>query len=131
MPRPQPEGDTIRPEYVKPFVDEGLGNSSYLVVSEPEKVAAVIDPERDADRYIDAAKALGAEIVLVLDTHLHADFLSGVRELASVTGATIAASRRAELGFKHQLVDEGDELRDGDLRIRVHFTPGHSPEHVS
>jgi len=131
MPRPRPEGDTIRPEYVKPFVDEGLGNSSYLVVSEPEKVAAVIDPERDADRYIDAAKALGAEIVLVLDTHLHADFLSGARELASVTGATIAASRRAELGFKHQPVDEGDELRVGDLRIRVLFTPGHSPEHVS
>ena len=131
MPRPQPEGEAIRPEYVKPFVDEGLGNSSYLVVSEPEKAAAVIDPERDADRYIDAAKSLGAEIVLVLDTHLHADFLSGARELASATGATIAASRRAELGFKHQAVEEGDELRVGDLRIQVLFTPGHSPEHVS
>src|SRR3989454_468883 len=131
MPRPQPEGDAIRPGYVKPFVDEGLGNSSYLVVSEPEKAAAVIDPERDADRYISAAKSLGAEIVLVLDTHLHADFLSGARELASATGATIAASRRAELGFKHQAVEEGDELRVGDLRIQVLFTPGHSPEHVS
>jgi len=131
MPRPRPEGEAIRPEYVKPFVDEGLGNSSYLVVSEQEKLAAVIDPERDADRYIDAAKSLGVDIVLVLDTHLHADFLSGARELASATGATIAASRRAELGFKHQAVDEGDELRVGDLRIRVLFTPGHSPEHVS
>src|SRR5437899_10405746 len=131
MPRPQPEGEVIRPEYVKPFVDEGLGNSSYLVVSEAEKAAAGIDPEGDADRYISAAKSLGAEIVLVLDTHLHADFLSGARELASATGATIAASRRSELGFKHQAVDEGDELRVGDLRIRVLFTPGHSPEHVS
>ncbi len=131
MPRPRPEGEAIRPEYVKPFVDEGLGNSSYLVVSEQEKLAAVIDPERDADRYIDAAKSLGVDIVLVLDTHLHADFLSGARELASATGATIAGSRRAELGFKHQAVDEGDELRVGDLRIRVLFTPGHSPEHVS
>src|SRR5207245_2677327 len=131
MPRPQPEGDAIRPGYVKPFVDEGLGKSSYLVVSEPEKAAAVIGAERDADRYIDAAKSLGAEIVLVLDTHLHADFLSGARELASATGATIAASRRAELGFKHQAVEEGDELRVGDLRIQVLFTPGHSPEHVS
>src|SRR2546426_9433084 len=102
MPRPQPEGDAIRPGYVKPFVDEGLGNSSYLVVSEPEKVAAVIDPERDADRDIDAAKALGAEIVLVLDTHLPADFLSGARGLASVTRATIAGGRRAQLGFEHQ-----------------------------
>src|SRR2546428_10205371 len=128
MPRPRPEGDAIRPEYVKPFVDEGLGNSSYLVVSEREQVAAVIDPQRDADRYIDAAKSMGAEIVLVLDTHLHADFLSGARELPSATGATIAASRRADFGFKHPAVAEGDELRVGDLRIRVLFTPGHSPE---
>src|SRR2546428_2263146 len=127
MPRPQLEGDTIRPEYVRPFVDEGLGNSSYLVVSEPEKAAAVIDPERDADRYISAAKSLGAEIVLVLDTHLHADFLSGARELASATGATIAASLRAELGVKHPAVQEGDELQVGGMRIRVLFTPGHSP----
>ncbi len=131
MPKRRPEGDAIRPQDVKPCVDEGLGNSSYLVVSDREKVAAVIDPERDADRYIDAAKSLGVEIVLVLDTHLHADFLSGAREIASVTGATIAASRRADLGFQHQAVDEGDELRVGDLRIRVLFTPGHSPEHVS
>src|SRR2546428_334097 len=78
-----------------------------------------------------SSKPMGAEIVLALDTPLHADFLSGARELASATGATIAASRRAELGFKHQAVEEGDELRVGDLRIRVLFTPGHSPEHVS
>jgi len=116
---------------VEPFVDEGLGNSSYLIVSRPAKEAIVIDPIRDADRYVAAAKRHGADITQVLDTHLHADFLSGAREIAAATGATIAASAESDLQFEHRDLKDGDRLRVGDVAFDVLSTPGHTPEHVS
>ena len=78
--------------FVKQFVDEGLGNSSYLVGSEEAGVAAVIDPLRDVDRYVQAAEAVGLRLTHALDTHLHADFISGSLELADRAGVTVGAS---------------------------------------
>ena len=119
--------------FIKPFVDEGLGNSSYLIGSKETGMAAVIDPQRDVDRYLQAAEGLGLRLAYAFDTHLHADFVSGARELAArVTGPfRIGASAKAALEFDHLPLNEGDALSLGDLSIGVLATPGHTPEHVS
>lgn len=116
---------------VKPFVDEHLGNSSYLVASEVTGRAAVIDPQRDVDRYLQAAEGLGLRLVYALDTHLHADFVSGGRELAARPGLSFGASAEAGLGFVHLPLAEGDTIQLDDLAIGVLATPGHSPEHIT
>src|SRR5438093_631827 len=101
---------------IQPFVDEGLGNSSYLIASEASGLAAVIDPERDVDRYIRAAAGLGLRLRFALDTHLHADFISGTRELAAqVAGLQIAGSADAQLGFEYLPVHEGETIPLGEL----------------
>ncbi len=117
--------------FVKPFVDEGLGNSSYLVASEETGQAIVIDPQRDVDRYIRVAEGLGLRLVYAVDTHLHADFVSGARELAARAGVQIGASAEAELAFDHLPLKEGDTISLGDLTVGVLSTPGHTPEHIS
>lgn len=116
---------------IKPFVDEGLGNSSYLVASEETGRAAVIDPERDVDRYIQAAQGLGLNLTHAVETHLHADFVSGLRELAVQYGVTVGASAEANLAFDHLPLCEGDTISLGDLTLDVLATPGHTPEHIS
>jgi hydroxyacylglutathione hydrolase len=117
---------------IKPFVDEGLGNSSYLIASEASGLAVLIDPERDVDRYIRAAAGLGLRLTYALDTHLHADFISGARELAAqVADLRPAASANARLAFDYLALHEGDTISLGDLSIGVLATPGHTPEHVS
>ena len=102
---------------VKPFVDEHLGNSSYLVASEVTGRAAVIDPQRDVDRYLQAAEGLGLRLVYALDTHLHADFVSGGRELAARPGLSFGASAEAGLGFVHLPLAEGNTIQLDDLAI--------------
>jgi hydroxyacylglutathione hydrolase len=116
---------------IRHFVDTGLGNSAYLLISETEAVAALIDPLRDADQYLNIARQEGACVTHVLETHLHNDFLSGSREVAAVTGARIVASAEAGLEFDHQPVRDGDVVALGQVRINVLATPGHTPEHVS
>src|SRR5438128_11360433 len=116
---------------IRKFVDEGLGNSAHLLISDRDGVAALIDPLRDVDTYLGAARADGVRITHVLETHLHNDFLSGARELAARTGARIVASADAGLEFDHQPVHDGDVLSLGDVSISVIATPGHTPEHVS
>ena len=118
---------------VRPFVDEGLGNSSYLIASTGTGLAAVIDPQRDADRYRQVAEGLGLRLSFALDTHLHADFVSGARELAAGTSGAIriGASAGAGLDFDYLPLAEGDELSLGDVSIGVLTTPGHTPEHIS
>jgi hydroxyacylglutathione hydrolase len=116
---------------IRHFVDPGLGNSAYLVISESDRIAALIDPLRDVDQYLDVARQEGACISHVFETHLHNDFLSGSRELASRTGARIVASADAGLEFDHQAVRDGDVITLGEVRIGVLATPGHTPEHVS
>jgi len=116
---------------VKQFVDEGLGNSSYLIASEEMGLAAVLDPERDVDRYIQIAQGLGLRLAYTLDTHLHNDFISGSREIAARAAVQIGASAEAELAFEHLALQDGDAVQLGDLSIRVLATPGHTPEHIS
>ena len=116
---------------IKPFVDESLGNSSYLVVSDTTGRAVVIDPERDIDRYIQVAQGLGLQLTHALETHLHADFVSGLRELAEHSSVKIGASAESQLAFGYLPLREGDTILLGDLTLGVLATPGHTPEHIS
>lgn len=117
--------------FIEPFVDKGLGNSAYLIGSHDTKKGILIDPLRDVDRYLHAASERGIQLTHVLDTHLHADFVSGNREIAHQTGAVIGASAEAELGFGHQPLTEESVIDLGAFQIRVMTTPGHTPEHIS
>ena len=105
-----------------------LSHASYLIGDGGE--AAVVDPQRDVELYLEAAKAHGLTIKWVLETHLHADFVSGHRELADRTGATIVLGARAGATFPHRGVREGDVIRVGAVTITVLETPGHTPESV-
>ena len=116
---------------VQQFVDEGLGNSAHLLISERGGVAALIDPLRDVDQYQNAARLEGVRITHVFETHIHNDFVTGSRELAALTGARIVASSEAGLEFDHQPVCDGDVVAIGDVSMTVLATPGHTPEHVS
>jgi hydroxyacylglutathione hydrolase len=117
--------------FIEPFVDTGLGNSAYLIGSHETKKGILIDPLRDVDRYLHAASELGLTLTHVLDTHLHADFVSGNREVAHQTGAVIGASAEAKVGFEHNPLTEESVIDLGAFQIRVMATPGHTPEHIS
>ena len=117
--------------FVEPFVDKGLGNSAYLIGSDDTKKGILIDPLRDVDRYLHAASERGLALTHVLDTHLHADFVSGCREIAHHTRAEIGASATAKVGFEHKPLTEDSVIDMGAFQIRVMTTPGHSPEHIS
>jgi hydroxyacylglutathione hydrolase len=113
------------------FAIEGLGHLSTLIADEATAVAAVVDPRRDVDVYLEAARSGGLAITHVVETHLHNDYVSGGRELAALTGATHVIGAGAELAFEHRPLasEEGFDL--GRLRFRALDTPGHTPEHVS
>lgn len=112
------------------FFDEGLAQSSYLLASPSTREAIVIDPRRDAAVYLDVARAQGLSIVYAIETHIHADFVSGARELA-VAGVRTIAGPGAGLTFDHHEAADGEERSIGDLRLRFLHTPGHTPEHIS
>jgi len=111
------------------LIDEGLGNSSYLLDIGDGR-ALVIDPERDPVPYLDAAGRRGLVIAYTAETHLHADFVSGSRELAA-RGARVIASAAGGLEFPHRGLGDGDEADLGGLTLRALATPGHTPEHVA
>ncbi|HMA33370.1 MAG TPA: rhodanese-like domain-containing protein [Chloroflexia bacterium] len=117
--------------FLQQFYVPSLGHYSYLIGSTEAGVAFVADPKRDIDDYLTTAQALGLRITHILDTHLHNDYVSGSRELAAATGATICHSAAAQLGYAHQPLDEGAILRFGELEVRVLETPGHTPEHLA
>jgi glyoxylase-like metal-dependent hydrolase (beta-lactamase superfamily II) len=106
-----------------------LAHASYLIGDGGE--AAVVDPRRDVGEYVDEARAHHLTIRWVIETHLHADFVSGHRELAAKTGATIVMGAAARAAFDHRAVHDGDEIRLGHLVLRVLETPGHTPESIS
>jgi glyoxylase-like metal-dependent hydrolase (beta-lactamase superfamily II)/rhodanese-related sulfurtransferase len=114
---------------IVPVVDEGLGNSSYLVDLGDGR-ALVVDPVRDPTPYLDLAHRRRLRITHAVETHLHADFISGSRELAA-HGAHAVAARAAELRFPHQALDDQQELDLGGLVLRAVATPGHTPEHLA
>jgi hydroxyacylglutathione hydrolase len=120
-------GSTAHREIVR-FTDRGLGNDSYLFVS--EGVAVVVDPVRDVARYQAAASERNVRVVAAVETHLHADFVSGARELAT-RGADVYASAAAHVRFPHRPVRDGDLIEIDGIRLQAMATPGHTPEHLS
>jgi glyoxylase-like metal-dependent hydrolase (beta-lactamase superfamily II)/rhodanese-related sulfurtransferase len=115
---------------VVPLVDSGLGNSSYLVDLGDGR-ALVVDPSRDLRALRAAAGQRGLRVAFAVDTHLHADFLTGALQLAADDGAQIVASARGRREYDHRGLDDGDELDLGGLRLRALSTPGHTDEHLS
>jgi hydroxyacylglutathione hydrolase len=115
---------------IHPVVDEDLGNSAY-VVELGDRRALVIDPARDPTPYLELARRRRLHIAYAAETHLHADFLTGSRELAAADGAQILAPRASRLRFAHQGLEDGQEVDLGGLTLRVLATPGHAPEHAS
>jgi hydroxyacylglutathione hydrolase len=115
--------------YFEQFYLGCLAHASYMLVSQGE--AAVVDPQRDVDIYLKAAEEHGGKIRHIFETHLHADFVSGHKELAARTGATIYIGARAGAKFPHVAVRDGFELRVGKVRLKVLDTPGHTPESIS
>jgi glyoxylase-like metal-dependent hydrolase (beta-lactamase superfamily II) len=115
--------------YFKQFYLGCLAHASYLVGSDGE--AAVIDPQRDVVQYIADVEAQGLKIKYIIETHLHADFVSGHRELAMQTGAEIVFGKEAGAAFPHRAVGDGDEITVGKVTLRILETPGHTPESIS
>jgi hydroxyacylglutathione hydrolase len=105
-----------------------LAHASYLVAS--EGIAAVIDPQRDVDIYIESAREKGLKIEHIIETHLHADFVSGHHELAERTGARIYLGKDASATFPHVAIKDGDTLQFGNCRFDFLHTPGHTIEGI-
>jgi hydroxyacylglutathione hydrolase len=115
---------------VRLFRDDGLGNGSYLVRTGGAR-AVLVDPDRRFRRYVAAAEQEGVEIAAVLDTHLHADFVSGAHDLRAATGAELYEPAEAGVPFPHRPVKPGERFELDDVEVEVLGTPGHAPEHVS
>src|SRR3954468_21766769 len=110
---------------------DDLGCASYLVGDESVGVAAVVDPRFEIDVYLELARYLGVRIEHVLETHNHADHVSGHGRLAAATGATIHVHRDAGVDYDHVTFTDGDEIELGCVRVRAIHTPGHRPEHTA
>src|SRR5919109_1032867 len=115
---------------VRLFRDDGLGNGSYLIDAGDGR-GVLVDPDRRVRRYLEAAGAAGIEIVGVLETHLHADFVTGSLEVRDATGAQLHVPTETGVGFPHVPVSGGAHLEVAGLDVEVVATPGHAPEHVS
>jgi hydroxyacylglutathione hydrolase len=114
--------------YFEQFYLGCLAHASYILASQDE--AVVVDPQRDVDIYVKAAEERGLKILHIFETHLHADFVSGHKELAERTGAKIYIGARAGASFSHVDVQDGFELRVGKMALKVLDTPGHTPESI-
>jgi hydroxyacylglutathione hydrolase len=114
--------------YLEQFYLTCLAHASYMIGSEGE--AAVVDPQRDVDLYLKAAEERKLKVRYIFETHLHADFVSGHKELAARTGAKIYIGAKANAGFPHVPLTDGFEVKMGAVRIRALETPGHTPESV-
>ena len=120
------------------FFDDGLAQASYLVGCGATGEAIIVDPNRDLDQYLAAAKAEGGRITAVTETHIHADFCSGSRELAQRAGAKLYLSSEGGPEWQYQfaaeagatLVKDGSSFKVGNIRFDVRHTPGHTPEHL-
>jgi glyoxylase-like metal-dependent hydrolase (beta-lactamase superfamily II)/rhodanese-related sulfurtransferase len=108
-----------------------LSQASYLIGDESTGRAVVVDPRRDIDEYVRDAAAAGLTIELVIETHFHADFLSGHLELAAATGAEIGFSSVAKTEFPSRPLADGERISLGDVQLEIRHTPGHTPESIS
>jgi len=113
---------------IQHFFVDGLAHSSYLLGG--SKTCAVVDPRRDVQIYLDTAKTMGVKITHILETHLHADFISGHLDLAERTGAKIYAPKTGKCEFDHVALSEGDKFEIEDMELKILETPGHTPEHI-
>jgi glyoxylase-like metal-dependent hydrolase (beta-lactamase superfamily II)/rhodanese-related sulfurtransferase len=113
------------------FTHDDLGCASYLIGDEDAGVAAVVDPRFEIDDYLLLARYMNVQIEHVLETHNHADHVSGHGRLAAATGATIHVHREAQPDYDHEPFDNGWELELGAVRVRALHTPGHRPEHTA
>jgi hydroxyacylglutathione hydrolase len=112
------------------FFDEGLAQASYLIACPRTREAAVVDPRRDIDIYVAAARQQGLALVYAIETHVHADFVSGGRELAQI-GARVVAGPGAGLAYPHHAGRDRERIALGDISLELLHTPGHTPEHIS
>ena len=110
---------------------ECLSQASYLIADETTGRAVVVDPRRDIGQYVDSAKEHSVTIELVIETHFHADFLSGHLELAQATGAQIGLGARAEPEFTARALTDGERISLGEVTLEILETPGHTPESIS
>src|SRR5579863_7264290 len=118
----------MEPVQVERFYLGCLAHASYMIAS--NSVAAVIDPQRDVDIYLEAAAGKNLKIEYIIETHVHADFVSGHRELAERTGARIYLGAGSGAEFPHVAVKDGDEIQFGDCCLRFLQTPGHTLESI-
>jgi len=128
VPSESPSRESLFLMYFKQFYLNCLAHASYLIGSDGE--AAVVDPQRDVDQYVAEAEAQNLKIKYIIETHLHADFISGHRELAARTGAQIVFGNEAQATISHLPVKDGDELSVGRVKLRIIETPGHTPESI-
>ncbi|HLZ70161.1 MAG TPA: MBL fold metallo-hydrolase [Dehalococcoidia bacterium] len=117
--------------YFHQELHEDCGCSAYIVGSRPAREVMVVDPAVEIEPYLELTRQHGFRILSVIDTHIHADHVSGARALAAATGAELCLHRSAEVGFPFRPLDDGDELHAGQVRLRVLHTPGHRPEAIS
>ena len=116
---------------IKQFEDKNLSHFSYAILSECEKKIILIDPSRNPEQYIEYAKENDAQIIAVIETHPHADFISGHLELQQSLGATIYTSKLVHAFYPHQPFDENDTIQIGKIKLTAINTPGHSPDGIS
>ncbi len=120
---------------IERIYDEDLAQASYLIGCQAKGEALVVDPRRDIAVYQSLAAANGMKIAAVTETHIHADFLSGTRELAAATGATAYVSGEGgtdwQYGFEAERLNDNDEITLGNITVKALHTPGHTPEHLS
>jgi hydroxyacylglutathione hydrolase len=121
----------LAPMIFRQVTHDDLGCASYFIGDEKAGVAAVVDPRFDIDAYLEMARYLHVTIEHILETHNHADHLSGHGRLAVATGATIHIHRDADPDYEHKPFDDGDEIDVGSVRVKALHTPGHRPEHTA
>lgn len=117
------------------ILTEGIAQLSYLIGDDSARTAAVIDPRPDVEVYLRLARKYGLSITHVFETHIHADFVSGIHELVDQTGgsarACVSGEGKPKYGFKHTSLRDGDRFEFGDTLLTARHTPGHTPEHMS
>jgi len=109
----------------------GLAQVAYLIADTDAREVAIIDPRRDIDEYVGWAEERELRFVAIIETHVHADFVSGGKELSRATGAPVYSPGPGEVEYEHIPIDDGDLINVGRARLKAVWTPGHTPEHMA